>query len=81
MTTRAGIDPQRLRRALELEAEPLPPGGWTVNGRHVDPLHGCGCPDRTMRGATCKHELAARLDRLDPELLDALRQLFGGQRD
>lgn len=75
MILTASIDPARLRRAFRLDTIPLPSGGWTVGSWHVDPVHGCNCPDRTIRGVSCKHELAARLDRLDPEMRDALRDL------
>lgn len=69
------IDPARLRRALRLDVAPLPEGGWRVGEWTVDARHGCGCPDRTIRGAVCKHELRARLDVLDPALLSGLREM------
>lgn len=70
------IDPERLRRALALKVERVD-SAWLVSGRLVDPEEGCACPDRRLRGATCKHELAARLDVLDPELREALGEIVG----
>lgn len=69
------IDPGRLRRAVHLDARPLPGGGWTVGERTVRPRHGCTCPDRQIRGPGCKHELAVRLSGLDDGILAALRQV------
>lgn len=69
------IDPDRLRRAIHLDASPLPSGGWSVGAWTVDPHRGCDCPDRAIRGAVCKHELRARLDRIEPEILTALREV------
>lgn len=68
------IDLARLRRAVHLDAKRVG-GGWLVDGRMVDLEHGCGCPDRLYRDATCKHEIAARLDVLGPDLREALRLL------
>lgn len=69
------IDPARLRRAVHLDASPLPSGGWTVGDWTVDPRHGCDCPDRTIRGTVCKHMLRTRLEGLDPDILHALREV------
>jgi hypothetical protein len=66
MTT---IEPHRLARALQLEAQPLGDGRWRVTGLvslHTVDLNGrdgggCDCEDAQYRRTTCKHELAARL--------------------
>ena len=70
------IDPDRLRRALHLDVTPLPSGDFTVGEYHVSPVWGCCCPDRRIRGATCKHEIATRLARLDADILNALREVL-----
>lgn len=69
------VDPERLRRAIHLDAVTLPSGAWQVGEWLVDPLEGCNCPDRQLRGARCKHELRAHLHRLALPILDALRKL------
>lgn len=71
------IDPARLRRALYLKVDRTGSGGWLAGGRLVDPEHGCSCPDRMTRGVVCKHEIAARLDALDADVLNGLRELMG----
>ena len=68
------IDPRRLARALHFDVDRCP-SGWLVNGRMVHEETGCVCPDRTVRGGPCKHELAVRLAAVDAEILDALREL------
>jgi hypothetical protein len=68
------VDPTRLARALHLKVDRAA-SGWVVNDRYVDDLLGCSCPDRTIRGGQCKHELATRLAVLDREILDKLREL------
>jgi hypothetical protein len=78
------IDPSRLARALQLEAQPLADGRWRVTGAvslHTVDLNGrnggaCDCGDATYRQSTCKHELAARLAAGDGEVLRAVRGLF-----
>jgi hypothetical protein len=78
------IDPTRLVRALQLEAQPLGDGRWRVTGAvslHTVDLNGrngggCDCGDATYRQTTCKHELAARLAAGDGEVLRAVRGLF-----
>ena len=72
---RSRIDPDRLRRAFRLKVDKLGSGSWQVNGRVIDPEHGCACPDRMLRGTVCKHEIAVRLDALDEELREALAAL------
>ena len=69
------VDPERLRRALHLDAE-RDGEGWRVHGHHVT-ADGCDCRDHEVRGTTvtCKHRLAVRLAALDAELGAALRQL------
>ncbi|MGK7312552.1 MAG: hypothetical protein ACN0LA_09985 [Candidatus Longimicrobiales bacterium M2_2A_002] len=69
-------DPIRLARAVHLETERLAFGTWRVGAWTVDEDQGCNCPDRTIRQVTCKHEMAVRLSCLDPDLLDAFRQLL-----
>lgn len=76
------VDPTRLARAAQLEAERLPDGRFLVSGgsepRLVDlgDAYPCGCPDATHRGlARCKHTIAAELSVLPAELLAALREL------
>jgi hypothetical protein len=69
----------RLVRALELEVLPLGLDAWRVTGgagSHLVTMStGCDCPDRAMRGPTCKHELAVMLGRADPELRAAVLQM------
>jgi len=74
-TVTNAIEPGRLLRALALKVDRTG-SGWIAGGRLVDPESGCSCPDRTIRGATCKHEIAARLDALDPELREAIGELL-----
>lgn len=76
MATVIAVDPARLRRAVHLNVTPLASGDFIVGDWHVDALHGCTCPDRQIRGATCKHELAVRLARLDPDIREALREVM-----
>ena len=68
------IDPDRLRRALHLDVTPLPSGDFTVGEYHVSPVWGCTCPDHRIRGVSCKHLLATRLHRLDPDIRNALKE-------
>jgi hypothetical protein len=74
-TKRKPIEEGRLRRALDLKCDRIGSGGWMAGGRLVDEQTGCQCQDRTLRGETCKHELATRLAVLDAPLLDALSAL------
>jgi hypothetical protein len=75
-TAPARIDPARLRRALALDVTPLPSGDFEVGRWHVNALWGCSCPDRQIRGVTCKHEIRVRLARLDADILNALREVL-----
>ena len=70
----------RLARAVHLSAVKLAPGRYRVAGgasAHVVDLSAdvCDCADFALRGAVCKHLLAARLRAGDPEALQALRAL------
>ena len=69
------IDPARLRRALALDVTAHTSGDFTVSDYMVSPLWGCTCPDHRIRRVDCKHMLAIRLARLDPELRAALREV------
>lgn len=71
------IEPERVRRALQLEAERIGEGRWIINGHLVDPAYGCECDACLHRGVRCEHELRAALDELDDELLQALGELVG----
>ena len=75
--SRRGFPPlaARLVRALALEVVALEPGMWRVDGGqafHLVGPAGCDCPDRAIRGPTCKHELAVMLFRCDPALRAAV---------
>lgn len=70
------IDARRLRDAVHLEdVHQLPDGDWRVGEWVVHRRSGCNCPDHQYRGLPCKHILAARLQRLGPAVLEALREL------
>nr|WP_232472716.1 DEAD/DEAH box helicase [Deinococcus sp. DB0503] len=64
------VDPVRLGRAVFLHVTPLEPGRWRVTGgaaEHEVVGENCDCPDHA-RTRLCKHVLAVRLARGDPEL-------------
>jgi len=74
------VDRDRLRRALELDADPLPDGRWLISGGTVPRLvdeTGCVCEDARFSGEECKHRLRVRLAALDADLLAGLRDLAG----
>jgi helicase len=75
-----GVEPYRLRRALELQVRTAR-GGYRVSGglepHRVRLLRGvpeCDCPD-AAGGNTCKHVLAVRLKREDRELRRLVERL------
>jgi helicase len=83
-TLQLGVDPYRLRRAVELKVLPKDPKQWTVSGGLDPHLVGytsspssnerilfCDCPDHA-KGHTCKHILAVRLAQGDKELFQAV---------
>jgi helicase len=79
-----GVDPYRLRRAVELKVITKSLQEWTVSGG-LDPhlvgctttpssterVLSCDCPDHA-KGHTCKHILAVRLAQGDKELSQAV---------
>jgi helicase len=76
----AGVDPYRLRRACELRVAEAD-GGYRVSGglephRVTEATAGfaCDCPDASA-GHMCKHQLAVRLFRQEPALVNAAQQL------
>ena len=76
------IDPDRLARAVWLEAKPIDVNTWRVRGgvadHMVEVVDGrcyCDCADAQVRGPACKHALLVRLLGGDPEIVLALRQL------
>jgi hypothetical protein len=73
--TTGRIDPDRLRRALALNVTRLPSGDYTVGDYDVSPTWGCTCPDHRIRRVECKHLLAIRLARLDPDIRAALKEV------
>lgn len=77
----SSVDPYRLRRALELQVQTAGPRSWTVTGGlephrvlGEQPDLCCDCPDHA-KGAVCKHLLAVRLYRGDPELRSAAERM------
>jgi hypothetical protein len=77
------MDATRLARAIHLSVSRMGPGHYVVTGgaaehtvRAVAGALVCDCTDAAMHGgAECKHVLAVRLRRGDPEALTALREL------
>ena len=77
------VDPNRLARAVWLEATRLGAGRYVVSGgraEHEVDLQApagqrCDCLDYLTRGQLCKHLLCARLREGDPAVLGALRLL------
>jgi hypothetical protein len=88
-TSLLAAEPKRLERAFDLLAtrhiSMLRPGVWRVESQTwpgatylVREDSGCACPDRTMRGMQCKHELAMLLARtLRPGVAAGRIQLVG----
>ncbi len=79
------IDPGRVARALSLEVERIPDGRVLVTSDHggrvvdlgADPGERCLCEDATFNHPPlCKHEIAAELLEVRPEILDALRLMI-----
>jgi len=75
---RSLVDPRRLRRAVHLTVEGNGPvylvtGGSVPRTVDLDSVTPCVCEDALMRGARCKHELAALLHRGEPQVIRALR--------
>ena len=77
--TPTGVDPYRLRRALELRVIPLNARRWRVTGgsdphrvEQVDVGYRCDCADFGKGHRNCKHVLAVRMHRRDRDLGDAL---------
>jgi len=75
------VDPYRLRRALELSVTSAGRGRWQVaGGSEPRQVHTdgsallCSCPD-FAKGNVCKHLLAVRLHRKEPELQAVVQQL------
>ena len=75
------MDPYRLRRALHLEVSVLDEQQWSVRGGteprrvHATEKHyHCSCPD-FAKGNQCKHIMAVQLERKDPELSQAVKQI------
>jgi len=77
------VDPARLARAIHLEVQRLAGQVYRVSGgarphRVTVAPHGmiaCDCWDAATRPGRCKHALAVRVLRLDPDLRAALRVL------
>jgi hypothetical protein len=75
------IDPERLARAVHLDVERLHDHTYRVVSLHhaylvdltTDPE--CACPDRTIRGAACKHILGCMLAEGDRDVIRTLRTL------
>jgi predicted nucleic acid-binding Zn finger protein len=68
------VDPYRLRRALDLKTKGDGKNRWTVTGGSEPRLvqlegeaFSCSCPDHA-KGRECKHRIAVRLHRNDPEI-------------
>jgi helicase len=71
----AGVDPYRLRRALELRVRPIQPGGFQVTGgtdphrvQLIEDHCRCDCADFQNGRSQCKHVLAVRLHQGDQVL-------------
>jgi helicase len=76
-----GVDPYRLRRALELSVISVSRQKWTVSGglephqiEEGDAGLLCDCLDH-KKGNLCKHALAVRIQQQDPLVASALEQL------
>jgi hypothetical protein len=68
------VDPYRLRRALDLKVKGDGKNRWSVTGGSEPRLvqltkaaFSCSCPDHA-KGRECKHRIAVRLHRKDPEI-------------
>jgi helicase len=68
------VDPYRLRRALDLQVKGDGKNRWSVTGGSEPRLvqlesesFTCSCPDHA-KGRECKHRIAVRLHRKDPEI-------------
>ena len=77
------MDSDRLRRAVHLDVITTGRDTWVVSGGsapHRVTLYGsrfvCGCSDYSIRANVCKHQLAVRLSRGDPSVLQGLRELL-----
>ena len=88
-----GIDPYRLRRAMELKTTPRDSSHWTVTGgldphvvgftstpRNTDTTYICDCPDHA-KGNICKHILAVRLNRGEEQVSRAVKLIREAQQD
>jgi helicase len=71
----AGVDPYRLRRALELRVRPIEPGRFQVTGgtdphrvQLIEDHCRCDCADFQKGYSQCKHVLAVRLHQGDQVL-------------
>lgn len=76
-----GVDPYRLRRAMELTVRQLAPTEWQVTGGlephrvHESPQGlACDCPD-CAKGNTCKHILAIRRNLNDEQVCRAMERI------
>lgn len=68
------VDPYRLRRALDLKVKSDGKHRWSVTGgseprlvQLTGNIFSCSCPDHA-KGRECKHLIAVRLHRKDPEI-------------
>lgn len=88
-----GVDPYRLRRAMELKTSRKDPSHWTVTGgldahivgltsttKHEEALFSCDCPDHA-KGHTCKHILSVRLFQGDQQISHAVKLIREAQQD
>jgi helicase len=88
-----GIDPYRLRRAMELKTTPRDSSHWAVTGgldphvvgftsnpRNADASYTCDCPDHA-KGNTCKHILAVRLNRGEEQVSRVVKLISEAQHD
>ncbi|MCW1886714.1 helicase-related protein [Luteolibacter flavescens] len=79
------VDPYRLRRALDLKVAGYGRNRWSVAGGSEPRLvqleggvFSCNCPDHA-KGRDCKHLIAVRLHRKDPELCRLVASFRFGQ--
>lgn len=78
-----GIDPERLRRALELHVERVGRGQYRVSGGEethyvdlADPhVERCDCADHLLRQVVCKHLLACLLREGDDRVIGSVAHL------
>jgi helicase len=79
--TELGLDPYRLRRAMELTVTKLTPAEWQVTGglephrvRNSDSGLTCDCQDFT-KGNTCKHIIAIKRTLGDAQVSHAIERI------